>query len=360
MTLASRSFYFYIEIAMAIVVLVILLFVVPENFETKKTEYLAMDNLPKPVEDMILEKALEDDLDHKAETKIIKYDGEEIEATYYEMENKKAYLLDDPDLVEGLADKKKHLGAVMYMKDGELNYKYFIQGYETQRLKNMYLVLHNKGLSAVMDLVDEQRLVNLQEGDFVQLTDRQNVLPVFLVFSCSLMGLFIIAAYVFLDKKENMIKAYAVSPSALWQYMLSKVGVLLVTSIISTVIIVVPIMKLQPNYLSLFILLLCSSFFSCALGLLIASFYKEIAQAFGAIFVVMIIMFLPGISYFIPSWEPVWMKFIPSYAMIEGYKESILENGDAMYTIKVSVVLFGAGLVIFMLSNNRYKKTLSI
>ena len=36
------------------------------------------------------------------------------------------------------------------------------------------------------------------------------------------MGFFIIAAYIFLDKKEGVIKAYAVTPSPVWKYLLSK------------------------------------------------------------------------------------------------------------------------------------------
>lgn len=172
------------------------------------------------------------------------------------------------------------------------------------------------------------------------------------------MGLFIIAAYIFLDKQEGVIKAYAVSPSPVWQYLLSKVGVLMVTTLVSSYLVVIPLMRLQPDYLLMLVLLVTTAFFASSLGLLIASFYSNIMQAFGALYIVMMLMIVPSVAFFIPSWSPAWISFIPSYPMMEGFRSILLGNNDWPYVLTVSGIFLVVGSAIFALSNYRYKKTL--
>lgn len=356
--LASRSFYFYIEIGMALVVMLILLFVVPENFDSKKVEYVHWHDLPQVVESEFRDSLIEGDLDHKGEDVWLKYEGKETEATLFETDDTKMYVLGSKEDVIGLSKDKKKFGTVINYEDNNLSYVYYLQGYESDRLKNIYLVFHNKDVDILEEKFDNQNLVMMSE-DYDQFTDRENVLPAFIALNGGMFGLFIIAAYVFLDKQEGMIKAYAVTSSPVWQYLLSKVGVLVVSSAISTAIVTVPIMGFSPNYGLILILLIATSFFASALGLLLASFYDNIMQAFGAIFVVMIILMLPTISYFMPSWDAKWVQWIPTYTMIEGFKESLL-NGDSNYVLMASLGFLVSGTVLFLLANYRYKKTLTV
>ncbi len=359
LTLSSRGFYFYIEIFMAVTFLVILLFVIPENFVNKDSEYIYL-NLPPETQEIFIADISEDDLDGQAELVEIKGGEDVIQALLYESNEKKFYLLNDEDAIEKLAEKERKLGAVIELDEqGEIHYKYYLQGYESQRLKNILLVVHNEDLSVLEAQFDQQEVRPLSM-EYDVLSDRENVLPSFLTFNGSLMGLFIIAAYIFLDKQEGVIKAYAVTPSAVWQYLLSKVGVLLTTTIITSLVIVVPVMGLAPNYPLLLLFLLTTGFFASSLGLFLASFYKDIMQAFGAIYVIMMALLLPNVAYFIPSWDPVWIKLIPSYPMLQGFKEIILKNGDISYVLTTSLGFFIAGLVLFFISNYRYKKTITI
>jgi len=107
------------------------------------------------------------------------------------------------------------------------------------------------------------------------------------------------------------------------------------------------------------LLLITSGFFASSLGLLVSSFYKNIMQAFGAIYIIMIAMLLPNIAYFIPSWEPVWIKVIPTYPLIQGFKECIVRNGDTSYVLIASLGFLVSGLFIFIIANKRFKKTLT-
>ncbi|MCP4361198.1 MAG: ABC transporter permease, partial [Chloroflexi bacterium] len=232
-------------------------------------------------------------------------------------------------------------------------------GYETERLLNTYAVYHNEDFDVLMDVSDGTEVRFLHENQVI-LSDKENTLPSFLTFNGSLMGLFILASYIFLDKKEGVIKAYAVTPSPVWHYLLSKVGIVTVTSLITSLIITIPIMGAQPNYLAMLVFLLASGFAASAVGLLLTSFYDDIMQAFGTLYVLLIALMLPNIAYFIPTWSPAWMQAIPTYSMLESFKEALLPNGDINYILFTSLAYFAAGLALFLLANVRFKKTLSI
>lgn len=356
--LASKGFYFYIEIFMALVILVVLMFAVPEQITSSTTEYVALE-LPAPLQEAFMQRAIEHDLDHKLEDVEIKSGKQVYKAKLYQDEEKITYLLETEQAIQQIAKDKNKLGAVVTTNEqGQLIYRYYTQGYESERYKNALQLLHVKDLEALKEHMDQQKVVALNTQEKI-LNDRQNSVPSLLVFNGSLMGFFIIAAYIFLDKKEGVIKAYAVTASSVWQYLLSKVGVILFTTIISSLIVVVPIMGLQPNYLLLIIFLLTTGFFASSLGLLLASFYDNIMQSFGTMYTLMMLLIVPSFSYFIASWQPVWVKFIPTYPMIQGFKE-IMINGSTSYVLLASAGFFVSGLLLFLLANKRYKKTLTV
>lgn len=357
--LAFRGFYIYIELFMAVLLLAVLLFVVPEEFKSKQSEYLHFD-LPQQAKEAYLKEFKKEDIDGDFENVEIKIKDDIINAQMYETEDRKIFILDKKEDVKTIADIKRKLGAVIKMdSENKISYEYYLQGYEAERLKNLFLIFHVKDTDTILDTMGNQDVRPLSV-DYELLTDRENTIPAFLTFNGSLMGLFIIAAYIFLDKQEGVIKAYAVTASSVWQYLMSKVGVLLITSIFSSLIVLVPVMGSKPNYLFLLLLLLTSGFFASSLGLLIASFYKNLMQAFGAIYLFMMAMILPSISYFIPSWNPTWIKVLPTYPILQGFKEVLLKNGDMTYVLLVSVGFLVAGILLFMISNSRYKKTLSV
>ncbi len=357
--LATRSFYFYIEVLMAGIFLFLLLFVIPENFENKTDEYVYFD-APASAIEYLKETTLEDDEDGQVEMVELEWEDKTILAELYESEGKYTYVLDDKDAAIGLADKERVFAAVVHMDDlGEITFTYYMQGYETDRLRNIYAVFHNESMDVLESAFNAQDVQVLHE-DQVLLSDRQNILPSFLTFNGSLMGMFILASYIFLDKKEGVIKAYAVTTSPVWQYLLSKIGVITLTSLVTSLILTIPVMGTQANYLGMFVFLLGTGFAASALGLVIASYFDDITQSFGVLFGLVILLMLPNIAYFMPTWDPIWMKYIPTYAMLEGFKEILLPGGDMAYILMASFGFFIAGLVLFLFANLRFKKTLTI
>ena len=361
LSLSSKSWYFYIEIGMSLVILLILIFVVPDEFDSKGKEYIYLD-LPQVVRDRYAKNLLEDDLDETAEGVTLEANQQSYAAVLYETEESKIYLLDSMAALDAFSNFEKVPTVHVHVNDdNQIVHTYYLQGYETQKLQNLLLVYHNRlaGHDVIKDYSDHIEVRRLYENS-APLSDKENMIPVFLTFNGSLMSLFIIAAYIFLDKNEGIIKAYAITASSVWHYLLSKIGVIIMTSILTTLIITVPIMGFQPNYLAMVLFVTCSGFFAASLGLFLTSYYKDIVEAFGAMYIVIVIMIMPNISYFTPSWDPDWVKIIPSYVMLQSFKEIISIGGNMTYVMVASLGFAVIGLDIFILANYRFKKTLSL
>ena len=356
--LSSKSFYFYIEVGMAAILLALLILVIPDSFTSSTTEYIYL-NVPQEVEDFLMTRMLVDDLDNEVGTIELKVDGEKKNFDIIETDDKKVILLTSVEEVIEVAEKERKLGAVLNWVDNDVVYDYHLQGYESDKLLNLYRVFHNKDIETMEASIDTKKVVKLSEN-YEGLSDRENIIPAFLTFNGSLMGLFIIASYIFLDKKEGIITAYAVTASPMRNYLLSKVGVVMVTSVLTSLIMVIPIMGLQPNYLMLLLFLVCSGFFASSLGLVLTSFYNNIMQAFGVLYLLIMVLMLPNIAYFVPSWDPLWLKFIPSHFFLQSFKEVLLPNGDMMFVLMTSGAFLGAGILLFAYGIHRYKITLTL
>ena len=357
--LASRGFYFYIELIFAVIILLVILFAIPQNFSNITTEYLYL-NLPQQGKEIFTDILLEDDLDTKSEKVEIKAGGKTFNAELIVSDESEIYIVDSEEAVRTLADSERNLGAVIELNDNnQLYYKYYLQGYESNRLKNLISILLNESTEVLEDRINNQEVRPLST-DYEPITDRENTIPPLIAFSGSLMGMFIMAAYIFLDKKEGVIEAYAVTPSAVWKYLMSKIFVILLTSVVSGLIIIMPVMGFKINYGLLLLLLLTTGFFASTLGLLIASFYNNMIKAFGVIYLLFFILMVPGIAYFLPGWDPFWVKIIPTYPMLQGFKEIILPKGDIAYPLFASAGFLVAGIVLFFITNFRFKKTLSL
>ncbi len=357
--LASRGFYFYVELLFALVIMAVLLFAIPQNFSHITTEYLYF-NLPQQGKEIFINNILEDDPDAKSEMAEIEAGGKTFDAELIVTDESKIYIVDSEETVRILADSEKNLGAVIELNENnQLYYKYYLQGYESTRFKNLISILFNESTEVLEDRINNQEVRPLSTA-YEPLTDRENTIPPLIAFSGGLMGMFIMASYIFLDKKEGVIEAYAVTPSSVWKYLMSKIFVILLTSAVSGLVIIMPVMGLRINYGLLLMLLLATGFFASTLGLLIASFYDNIMKAFGVIYLLFFILMVPCIAYFIPGWDPVWVKIIPTYPMLQGFKEIILSNGDIVYPLIASTGFLAAGIVLFFITNIRFKKTLSV
>ena len=385
MKIAARGFYFYIEIAMAIVLLAILLFAVSETTTSNRKQFIYND-MPQKIVEYLKDRSIEKGEARLASSTEFKVKPAEFEITNQETGETTAYSFNDEKSIEletmemldsstgdldetvyyvdseedmlRLAHSEREVGVTVTLSPyGKVSYKYYLQGYETARLKDLLYIINNESASVVDARKDRQVVRTL--GIMETLNNRENLVPVFLAFAGSLMGFFIVMAYIFYDKAEGVIRAFAVTPSSIWKYLITKIFVILTTVAVSSSIIAIPVMGGQPNYLLFYLFLLVTTFAIASLGLLVASFFDNISKAFGVMYPIMIVLLIPAFSYYIPSFDPLWLRFFPTYPVLHGFKE-ILLNGDAGYVLTYSLAFLAGGLVLFMLASIRFRKTLTV
>ena len=385
MKIAARGLYFYIEIAMAFILLAILLLAIPETVSSNR-KYFIYNDMPQKIMEYQQDMSIKDGDARLANPTEFKLKPAKFEITNRETGETTAYDFNDEKIIEletmemldsstgeleetayyveteedmlRLAYGESEIGVTAAMNPrGKVSYQYYLQGYETERLESLLYISHSKSPSVINAKKDRQVVRTL--GVMETLNNRENWVPVFVVFLGSLMGYFIVLSYIFYDKAEGVIRAFAVTPSTMWKYLISKIFVILTTVIVSSSIITIPVMGGQPNYLLFYIFLIITTFAMASVGLLIASFFETIAKAFGVMYAFMIVLMMPAFSYYIPSFDPVWLRLFPTYPMLQGFKE-ILVNGDAGYVLIYSLVFLAGGLALFLLADIRFKKTLTV
>lgn len=350
--LLSRSYYFYIEIAMAVLYLVLLLIVMPENMSVQPTEYYYFD-MPQATYMQLEERLFPDDGSIIKEGTSIKVRGEDVEAVHYSTDTKNIYVVGSAESLIALCEDSGNIGLKLSFDGTQLTYHYYLQGYETEQFKNLVGLLSSSDLMEMVDVAKRQTVKPLAEN-ITPLTDRQNLLSILLIVNCALMGILIMAAYIFEDKKTNMINATRVTPTSVSNYLIAKMSAVLLTSIISAMVVAVPIMGGGANYLLLAAIILSAGFFTIAAGSLLASFFKDMEGAFAAVFIALIVLLVPAVGYMIPTWNALWLGLIPSYWAIEGAQNALMSTAGGDTLLYCSGFLLG-GILIFLLSLYRYQ-----
>lgn len=356
--LAAHSFYFYVEIGFAVVLLIVVAYVIPDNFTPAKDEEFLYFEGPEAAYEVLLDDI--DDTDGVSHEVVFKVKGEEIVTTMFENDESEYYFTETQEEMIALADNRNKTGAALHVDSTtyESTYDYYLQGYETQRLKNIVSIFHIKENAVLEDAFFGQE-IRTMEG-VVKLSDKINILPSLLTFNGSLMGFFILAAYIYLDKKQGVIRAFAITPSPIWQYLMSKALVVMTTALVTTLIIVIPIVGANINYGLLVLLMITTGFFGATVGLILGGFFDDMEKSFGALFMLMIVLGIPIVAYNLPSWDPLWVKLLPSYHIVYAFHELLVPNGDIAYVLWVSLGFTVLGLLLFWICNARYKRTLSV
>ncbi len=386
MKIASRGFYFYIEIFIAILLLVVVLVAIDDYPDSKAEEYVYYDMSDVQFDSMLAMQLASDSIiqieDSQFDLKAVSFDVLNIDSdqvTNYVFESSKTisvptlqminvennqivktiYIVDSLDDLLRLSLSSGNAGSKITINElDEVIYTYIIQGYETERYVDFLYLTHSIDESSIAGELASQDVIEI--GSSNRLTNKEAIVPVFVVFAGSLMGLFIVIAYLFLDKGQGVIKALAVTPSTIGSYLLSKNFVIMTTVVISSSIVAIPIMGLKPNYFLFYVFLLITTFAFSSIGLFVSSFFDSIGKSFGVVYILMIVLMIPVISYYNSSFDPLWIKFFPTYPVLQGFKGILMGQPDWAYVSIYAGVFLLAGIGILGLANIRFKKSLTI
>lgn len=335
MTMSLRSFYLYIEVIMALLIVAVLLFVVPENFTPEQTVYLHLDPSLSEMADLsgLMGQTQEDQL----------------------------MRLDSEDAVrQALQEDHSAMGFLLRQAEDRITVEVILQGYESEKQKRlMDTLLTAQQLRNRPGFVDQTVITRL-DGEPDGISDRLHLLPVLLVLNSALVGLFIIAAYIFIDKDEGTIRAIAVTPASIWTYLTAKVLMMLTTGLITGSLTILAVAGTTVHFGYFLLIMAGCNLFGSALGLLVASFFDSMTKALGALYVVIVIMSLATVSYMMPSFSPWLIRILPAYPMLYAFRETLAVRPDGGMIVFWSAIFILTAAVLYGLAGLRYRKTLTI
>jgi hypothetical protein len=331
--LSFRSWYIYMEFMFALIFVAVIAFVVPEEIERSVTVYAWID-APAAIRQKLDESVGREGLE------LVPVDSPE-------------------ELRERLGKDKSGVGLSIAAAAGKPEFTYTLQGYESATVRNVLKASVESGFATALPGYRDVTETTILQGAKEVLPLRMNMIPVFLALNSAFMGLFIIAAYIFLDKLQGTIRALAVTTATVRQYLASKCGVMLVTGIGSGMIATVLLAGTSAHYAHLLALLVATNAFGSALGLFIASFFDSMTSAMSWLFASIMALSVSTISYYLPAFSPLAIRLLPSYPMLFAFREVLLESPDLGYVYMNVAGFCAAAAALFLLADRRFRKNLT-
>jgi hypothetical protein len=316
-----RNYYLFIILAVALILVAVIRFVIPAEMNFEKTLFLTSS--PQA------EKLLSD-------------------TNYNVMKENGNFLQNREDIVVAMEDDYNSIGLALSEKNGEVHIELITQGYENEEIINLAIVDIQYYLGNI-NVSDDYDVNVLFEGtSLAEVPDNLSVVPLPIMLESALMGLFLIAVMLTLEKDHKTIKAYVTTPGRVHEMLIAKVITMLFYAFISASVIVGLTIGLKGNWAQMLILVGLTSLWSSSLGIVIANMCKSLTSAMMPLVIVSLVLAAPVMSYFAPMFAPNYLRALPTYSLMLGLREALfIESSNALFiqALNYSLVL----TVIFML-----------
>ncbi len=326
-----RSGLQYAVIFISVILIVLINFVIPEKLEFKNTELFFDSTQGKIMEPFLLAAGVEKD---------------KIFSNY-------------DDFIKALEEDRKSIGIRIEGTSADAKFTIFSQN--TESIKNVNL--EEAALESVLENIRGTgkkagyRIETLRE-ETSPIPFNKNLIPVFLTYEVVALGFLLIAVMIFQEKTDGSIHAYRVSSSGAAIYILSKVVIFTLMAVLYGVVTTVSTVGFNIDYLNLLLLIILASIFMTLLGLLVSIFFNNLSEFLFAAFGVLIIMQLPTISYMNPTFAPGFIKWIPMYPVLFGFREALFSTGKENYLFPFLIVLIAGIGALFALCYFAVRKRL--
>jgi len=167
--------------------------------------------------------------------------------------------------------------------------------------------------------------------------------PILLTFEVLITGFMLVAVLVFQEKQEGSIRAYRISPGTVSGYILAKTLVFTLLGLTYGSILILATMGIPQNWPLLLAAMAMGAALYTMLGLAVAVFFSNLSEWFMPGFTVLVLNFLPIISYALPTFSPGFMTWIPSYYAVFGLGELLFPTGASLAPM---FLYFGIGILI--------------
>lgn len=331
-----RNYFFLVVVGVALIFVSIINFVIPEDAEIKPNVYYYFE-----------------------------YEGEHkdlLQDVFKESEAKHKKVTSVGSREEILGNMKKNfnsIGMVMGERDNRPALEFILQGYENQEVINSLILSMKDDIDArVRADIEIDTLLLKGKVEQEKVPFNKNVLPIFLTLEPIMLGFVMIAAFIFMEKDEETIKAYRVSPGRLPEYLASKITLMVILGLISTIISTALVVGTKANYLSLIVIVTLGSIFASNLGLIVASFFDSISKSIIWILSFNIVFSVPFASYFMPNFAPLYIRILPTYSLQFALREAVFPTGNMEVIYSTVMTFIVLSLISYGLAILAYKRNL--
>lgn len=331
-----RNYFLLAVVLVSLVFVGIINFVIPENAEIKPNVYY-----------------------------FVEYEGEDKDIiqdvlTQSEMKHSNIYsVASREEIIEKMKENFNSLGMVINEVDNMPRVEFIMQGYENRGVVNTLLLSMKDDLdNRIRGDIEIETVTLKKQSNNDKIPLNKNVLPIFLAMEPTMLGLVMIAAFVFMEKDEGTIRAYKVSPGKIPEYLASKITLMVILGWISTIISTVLVVGFKADYINLLIIVTVGSIFASGLGLIIASFFENISQSIVWILAVSIIFSVPFISYFVPSFAPQYIRLLPTYPLQFALREAVFPSGNTQIIYSTILIFSVLSVINFVVAVFAYRRNL--
>ncbi|MFZ5353737.1 MAG: ABC transporter permease [Bacillota bacterium] len=265
---------------------------------------------------------------------------------------------DRQEVIAAMKKDKNSIGIILSSVEGKPAFEVIMQGYEGEKSrKSIELALESLiGTGAPNN--NTKTVVLSDNVDYEKLPLNKSFIPLLLLNEPVMLGFIFLATLIFMEREEDTIKAYLITPGRLKEYLFSKVILMIALSLISTVLITVFTIGFNVNWLMLILISIAGSLFSSSMAMLLGSFFDSISKAMVWILGISLLMTAPMISYFSPSFSPDYITMIPTYDLMFAIREAIFPSSNNEIMLRSILVLTGISIVLYILSILSYQKRL--
>ncbi len=173
---------------------------------------------------------------------------------------------------------------------------------------------------------------------FKKISSKTKNIPPLVLLEVISLGFFFLPVLMFDEKKDRIIQVLNVSPLSSFDYIISKLLLFLILSIFYAFFIILICFE-SINFLHYLIIIIISSILLILTGLLTGIFSNNLSQWLVYGIIIMLIVFFPIISYFLPHLNSIFIKIIPSYSMMYLLKEIIVYKSPKINNFHMFILL---------------------
>ena len=263
------------------------------------------------------------------------------------------------EIISAMKNNKDTIGVLIKAQQGEPSFEIIMRGYENERSKRTVALTLNAVLNAGSS-TDAQinRIVLKDPSQYKEVGLDKNSVPLMVLNESIMLGFALLATLIFMEKEEGTTKAFLVTPGRVWEYLMSKLMLMTLLGLISSVLIIVFTIGLGVDWFSIMLIVIAGCFFSTTLAMLIASFFDNISQAMVWVLGASLLLAVPMISYFAPNFAPRFITVMPTYQLMFALKEALFPTGNFIFILNTVVSLVIISTALFLLSTVLYKSRL--